>query len=239
MVLARAATDRLCILPASPRLELMAMDPVARTARVSAGRSVALVHSQPGHASHCYALADDNLQLYAITEGHGRGLAAEAIAAATLRACVRARLTLRERATDEATMKALVDAVAGEIHQLRNMQRAYETMASSLAVVLLDRRRAVLGIAGDCVAFLDRGGELRPHACGHAVLLGPTPRVSATLASVEELGRGDKILLAVGGVLEFSGRRPGRARRMNPHALLEAGRECAPTRGAGLVTLSF
>ena len=205
----------------------------------SEGPSVALVRARLGQGSSCHALADDELRLYALAEGHGQGPAAEAAAAATLRAVVRARSGAASWRNDAAGIHELFEAAALELHSLRSQQRAYRGMSSSLALLALGYRRAVLGIVGDCVGFVVPAGEgPRPLACGQALLLGPALEVNPTVVSFERRG-GERLLLALGGVLEFIVQHGEQAGRMSAAALVEAGRSRAPQRNAGLVTVEL
>jgi hypothetical protein len=206
------------------------------------GPSAALVRARIGQGSSCQALADDELRLYALAEGHGQGPAAEAAAAATLRAVVRARSSATNWRTDTAGaagIQGLFEAAALELHSLRSQQRAYRGMSSSLALLALGYRRAVLGIVGDCAGFVVPEGEgPRPLAVGQALLLGPTLEVSPTIVVFERRG-GERLLLALGGVLEFIVQYGEQARWMTAEALVDAGLARAPQRNAGLVTVEL
>ncbi|KIG16864.1 hypothetical protein DB30_04026 [Enhygromyxa salina] len=215
------------------------MHHVGENSRRSEGPSAALARARIGPGSSCHAFADDELRLYALAEGHGQGPAAEAAAAATLRAVVRARSSAASWRNDAAGIQELFDAAALELHSLRSQQRAYRGMSSSLAVLALGYRRAVVGIVGDCVGFLAHAGEgPRALACGQALLLGPALEVNPTIVTFERRG-GDRLLLALGGVLEFIVQYGEQARWMSAEALVEAGSSRAPQRNAGLVSVEL
>jgi hypothetical protein len=210
--------------------------------RRSQGPSSALVRARIGHTGHgssCQAFADDELRLYALAEGHGQGPAAEAAAAATLRAVVRARSSAASWRNDAAAIQELFEAAALELHSLRSQQRAYRGMSSSLALLALGYRRAVLGIVGDCVGFVAAEGEgPRALACGQALLLGPALEVNPTIVVLERRG-GDRVLLALGGLLEFIVQYGEQVGWMSAEALVEAGLSRAPQRNSGLVTVEL
>ena len=203
---------------------------VAQHARTRSWRSIAYVRPREGESPRCHALADDDWGLYALSEGHGRGPAAEAVAAATLRACARVRAASAGRA-GEAECRALIAAVAAEVHHLCASQHAYGSMAASLAVALLGPSQATIGIVGDCVGFVERHGRLVPRVCGQSLLLGPTHTVAPSVIDVPRED-GVSVLLATGAIIELA---LTHARNPSPAVLIEASHGHAPQREAGFV----